>query len=204
MATGSTSDVKLASNALIRLGHTTIASFTDGTAGAEVMSNLFEDSYKALLTQTRWRFATRTQRLSKLTTNPDNTSYQYQYTLPSDMLYVIKASSGSFNKNTNTFQTGSSISNYEIYGDKLYANESDLAIDYISNIPSNLIPSYFAITVEFYLASIAAIAITGDTDKADYFDKQYQKSLLRAKFADSSQRPSDSLADQSPYISVRG
>jgi len=40
MAAGTTSDISLSSNALLLIGHDTIASFEESTAGATIASNL--------------------------------------------------------------------------------------------------------------------------------------------------------------------
>jgi len=39
--TGTTSSISLASNALLLLGHETIASFDEGTSGATIADNLY-------------------------------------------------------------------------------------------------------------------------------------------------------------------
>ena len=53
------SAIQLASNALLLLGHDPISSFTESTAGAQIASNLYETTYESLLTQHRWRFASK-------------------------------------------------------------------------------------------------------------------------------------------------
>ena len=183
---GNSSDVSLASNALLLLGHRAIASFTESDSGAEVASNLFEHSYRAVLSSHRWRFATKQARLSRLTASPQSV-YSYQFQLPSDMVYLIRAIG---------------VENYEIYEEKLYSNSNDVSIEYIYDIDSSYLPSYYAKMFEFYLASQFAIPITGDIDKASYYAREYEKALVKAKFTDSSQRPNDAFS-YNPYVDVR-
>ena len=183
---GNAADISLASNALLLLGHDPIASFTEATAGAEIAENLYEHSYKAILTTHRWRFATKQARLAKLAAKPLSV-FSNQFQMPTDLLYLIRPVN---------------VRNYEVYEDKIYAHEDSLDIEYIYDIASDMLPSYYAKMFEFYLASQFAIPITGDIDKASYFSQQYEKALIKAKFADSSQRPNDAFLD-SPYTDVR-
>jgi len=183
---GNASDVQLASNALLLLGHRAIASFTESDSGAEIASNLFEHSYKSILSSHRWRFATKQGRLSRLVAKPQSV-YSHQFQLPVDLVYLIRAIS---------------VHDYEIYQDKLYCNSLDVSIEYIYDIDSSYLPSYYAKMFEFYLASQFAIPITGDIDKASYYSQQYEKALVKAKFTDSSQRPNDAFG-YNPYVDVR-
>lgn len=183
---GTTSEIKLASNALILLGHQPISSFTEATAGAQVASNLFEDSYRSYLSIHRWRFASKQCDLSRLSAKPNNT-YQYQHQLPIDMVYLIRTVPAS---------------DFEVYGDKLYSNQPAVTVEYVQNIDASSVPSYWAKSFESYLASQFAIPITGDIEKASYFAQLAERQLVRAKHIDSSQRPNDAFED-SPYVDVR-
>lgn len=183
---GSASDIQLASNALILLGHNPIASFTEATSGAEVASNLFTHSYRSILTQHRWRFATKQQVLARLSESPESV-YNYQFQMPVDLLYLIRPVRGK---------------NYEVYEDKIYSNDLEMTVEYIYEIASDRLPSYYAKMFEYYLASQFAIPITGDIEIASYYTQQYEKALIKAKFADSSQRPNDAFIDH-PYVDVR-
>lgn len=184
---GSTTDVGIASNALILLGHQPIASFTEPTAGAEVASNLFETTYQSLLVTHRWRFASKKATLSRLSAAPIN-EWNYQFQLPIDLLYLI---------------TVDGASDYEIYEDKLYCNSQTVIIDYTYNVAPDKLPAYYIKALEYHLASQFAIPVTGDIDKADLYHKMFFKQLKMAKYADSTQRPQDTFMD-SPYTDVRG
>jgi hypothetical protein len=182
---GVTSGIAIASNALILLGHTSIASFDEGTAGAVIADNLYETSYLSLLSNHRWRFATKTVELAKLVETPDN-GFSYAYQLPGDLLYLQKT----------TART------YEIYGSKLYTNDNTITADYTYRVDEDKLPPYFTKMFEFFLASQFAVPLTGDMDKGSYYGKFYLNELKRAKYADSTQTPPNTVVE-SPYVEVR-
>ena len=182
---GNTSAISLASNGLLLLGHETIASFDEGTAGATIAANLYETSYLSTLTIHRWRFATKKARLARLVETPIN-EYNYAFQLPSDCIYLIKAD----------------VYDYEIYENKLYCNNQDVYIDYLFRVNEDNLPPYFAKMFEFFLAAQFALSLTGDMEKGNYFSRMYLNELKRAKFADSTQRPQDTFID-APYLNVR-
>ena len=183
-----TSDIKLASNALVLLGHEPIASFEESTAGATIANTLYESSYLSLLTSHRWRFATKTQLLSRLSAAPEG-NFSYQFQLPSDLLYLIKTDSRS---------------KYEIYGNTLRTNNSTVEIDYIYRVKESQLPAYYIKMVEFFLAMEFALPLTGSLDKGSYYRMMFEAQLKRAKFADSSQRPGDPMRGSDRYTRVRG
>jgi len=178
-------DIKIASNALLLLGHQPISSFEEPTAGAEVASNLYESTYKSALTTYRWRFATKKAQAARLAGTPLN-DFSYMYQLPTDCLYLIKTSAQV----------------YEIFEDKIYANVPTLDIEYIYNVSSDKLPSYYVKALEFFLASQFAIPVTGSMEKAQLFEKAYSDQMRLARHADSSQRPSEPI-QYSPYTDVR-
>lgn len=179
------SAIQLASNALLLLGHDPISSFTESTAGAQIASNLYETTYKSLLTQHRWRFASKQAIASRLAGTPIN-EFTYQFQIPSDCLYLIRTTT----------------ENYEVFEDRIFANVSELNIEYIFRIPENRLPPYFAKAFEFFLAAQFAIPITGSLEKANFYINVYKDQLRIAKFTDSTQRPQDTFID-SPYTDVR-
>lgn len=182
---GNTSKINLASNALLLLGDKPISSFEDTTTGAEVASNLYDSSYYFLLTTHRWRFSTKKQQLARLATKPKD-EFSYKFKLPGDLVYLIKAN----------------VSDYEIYGTELFTNSSEVLVDYVYKVEEDKLPHYFIKAFEYYLASQFAIPVTGDIQKAQLMDQNYRNHIRIAKYADSSQRPSDEI-DYNPYVDVR-
>jgi len=186
MATGTTTDISLSSNALLLIGHSSIASFDEQTAGATIASNLYQSSYHSMLTTYRWRFATKKVALARLSAAPLN-GYTYQFQLPVDLLYLISPLN---------------IVNYEIYEDKLYCNEPTVQIDYTYTVAEDKLPAYFIKAFEFFLASQFALPITGSLDKMNAMQTAYTYQLRMARHTDSSQRPSDTLP-VNPYVDAR-
>lgn len=182
---GSVSSISIASNALILLGAEPISSFTEGSAPSTIAANLYETSYLSLLTNHRWGFATKKARLARLSSSPID-EYSYAFQLPQDLIYLSKAT----------------VVNYQVYGDKLYCNDTDVYIDYTYRIDEDLLPSYFVKMLEFFLAAQFAVSLTGDIEKGNYFSRMYMTELKRAKFADSTQTPPDEFIE-SPYLLVR-
>jgi hypothetical protein len=182
---GSTSSISLASNALLLLGDNPISKFDEKTTGAKLASNLYESSYRSALTTYRWRFATKKAKLARVSGTPKN-DYQYKHKLPSDCLYVIK---------TNT-------QDYEIYENMIFSNQQDITIDYTYRVNEDNLPAYFIKMFEFFLSAQFALALTGDLNKKSAMEKSYIHQLRMAKYADSSQRPSEEVVTN-PYIDAR-
>lgn len=180
------SAVSICSNALILLGDNPISSFSDPGAGAQTASNLYESSYINLLSMHRWRFATKKADLSRLTATPKN-EWQYQYQIPTDIVAVI---------------TTYPVTNYEIYGDKIYANEASLSIDYVYRVDESQLPLWFAKTMEFYLAMQFAIPVTGNSTRLGEMQQLWTQQLRSAKNIDSTIRPNAGVFD-SPFTFIR-
>ena len=69
-STASTSDIDIASRALVLIGAEPISSFSGTTTESQVATNLYEDIVRSSLTQTRWRFASNIAQLSRPTDVP--------------------------------------------------------------------------------------------------------------------------------------
>ena len=179
-------DISMCSNALLLIGHGTIASFTEGGAGAEVASNLYTTTYENTLTLHRWRFASAKADLGQLTATPLN-EWTYAYQLPSGYLTAIKLYPDS---------------EYELYEDKLYANASTLAMDYLFKPDESKLPPYFVKLMEFGLAAQFAIPVTSNRSFSEIYGAFFEQQLRRAKFIDSQARPPSEIVD-SPFTEIR-
>lgn len=179
------SGITMASNAMVLLGGSSFAAFTEEKTEARIASQLYETSYLSILTSHRWNFAKKKQVLSRLTTPPLN-GYNYAFQIPSDCLYVIDVDSH----------------NYDIFEDKVFSNAQELSMNYTFRVNEDVVPAYFAKMMEFYLAAQFSIPLTGDLSKADMFEKKFEREARTARHADSTQRPNIGFRD-SPYVSVR-
>lgn len=181
-----TSSVSISSNALILLGDAPISSFNDPGAGAQTASNLYESSYHTLLSMHRWRFATKKAQLSRLSTAPLN-QWTYQYQIPTDCVAVI---------------TVYPVGDYEIYEDKIYANDASLSVEYVYRVDESQLPLWFAKTMEFYLAMQFAIPVTGNSQRLGEMQQLFTQQLRSAKNIDSTIRPNAGVFD-SPFTFIR-
>lgn len=178
------SKIEIISNSMILIGANPISSLSEGTEGV-VGNALYEEIYENLLSIHPWRFATKKQQLSRLTDTPLN-NFSYKFQLPSDLITVLNV----YNNH-----------DYEIYKDTLFADYEEVSIDYRFRVDETLLPSYFVKTLQYYLASEFAITITDNSQRAALYNEKYEMQLKRAKYVDSSSRPSDSIQDY-PLIGI--
>ena len=179
-------DIELCSNALLLIGAKTISSFTEGGAGAEVAANFYPLTYESLLTRHPWRFAVGQKVLSRLVDTPVNT-WAYAFQLPPDFLAAIKIYPGS---------------DYEIFEDMIYTNQTELALDYIFKPDEARLPPYFSETLELRLASKFAFPVTSNKSTAELYHAMFVEALKFAKSKDSQGRPNTPIVD-APFIESR-
>jgi len=177
--------IEIISKAMVSIGANPISALTEGTEGL-VGDLLYEDTYRGLLASHSWRFATKKMQLSRLVEAPLN-DFSYQYQLPSDMITVVK-----------TYDN----TDYEIYGDKLYSDQSSVSIDYRYRVAETLLPSYYELTLRFLLAAQFAIPVTDNSQRAAVYESLYNTQLSKAKYIDSSSRPQDAIV-HSPLTGIQ-
>lgn len=180
--------IDLASNALLLIGEETISSFTDDSTAALVAANLYEPTYESLLTLHPWRFASSKATLSKLTAAPVN-EWLYAYQLPADFLVAQHIDDAN--------------EKYQIYGSKLYSDNTSIVLDYTYKPDESLLPAYFAELLEYRLASVFAIPITESATKGEYYASLAERQLAKCKTIDSQMSPSSAPAGNSPLINAR-
>lgn len=164
-------DVSMASNALLLLGEDSISSLSDNPA----LANLYADTYQSVLAFHPWSFALKEQRLSRNSATPDVlTNYQYSYNLPSDLIRIWEISP---------------FSNYELIGNGLYSNETELLARYVYKVDESQLPPHFVKVMEYKLAADAAMSITEDTERLQIFEQKYMQELNKAMAIDSQSRP---------------
>ena len=123
------------------------------------------------LVNTRWRFATNQAILNLLTAAPTG-RYDRAYQLPSGYLMV------------HTATVEDNIIDYQIYGDKLFADTSasdTVILDYTFRANELEFPSYFTIAVEYALAMVFATSIARDASLAALMEKQATNAMAKAR-----------------------
>jgi len=165
----------ICSQALVLVGANTINSFDENTTESKVSGQLYESTLENLLTRCRWRFASKQQQLSKLTTNPLG-RYDSAYQVPSDALQM------------HTVSLSDSIIEYDRYGNEIYADTSasDILIaDYTFQPSEAYFPPYFKQALVFELASLFAGAIARNDTLSQLYSNKATIQLTVAKGQDS-------------------
>ena len=182
------SSIDIASNALLLIGDNPISSFDDAGAGATVAGAIYPDTKKRLLSEHPWSFATKQQRLNRLSQTPDTlTQYQFAFQLPTDLIRIWNIQPHS---------------DYILVGTLLYSNQNELLCTYIYDVEETSLPPHFTKALEYSLAADFAIAITEDNALAGLYSSKADLFSSKAMAIDSQGRPQSGIID-SPLIDVR-
>jgi hypothetical protein len=169
--------IEICSNAFVRLGAPPISSFTEGGAQGVAAANLYEPTLRAMLSEHRWRFASAKRTLARLTATPLN-DWSYAFQLPSDLLVL--------------YHTDPNVE-YQIYEDKIYANVTEMDVDYQMRPNEGLFPPYFQLALEYRLASEFALIVTSNRSLAETYELKAVEQMKKARFADAQQSPAVSV-----------
>jgi hypothetical protein len=161
------------SNALLRIGDDTINSLDEGSQRAKVAANLYDNIYESELISHTWSWSRKIQALNLTTDVPPTDEWRFIYQIPTDLIQVFRIYPGS---------------DYEIYGDKIYSNTSNLALDYYARVSESVWPDYFATLMELALAKAFAIPIRENTDMAQVMNQEYLAQGQKARAVESKQR----------------
>jgi hypothetical protein len=179
--------IDIVSNALVLIGHPPISSFDpDQGAGATVGAALYDTHLESMLSVTYWRFSVKQQSLNRLSASPLN-KWKYAFQLPTDYL---------------TMHRISPRSNYQIYQDNIFSDQTSLEADYTFVPDATELPSYFVMAFQYKLASDFAISITNDTQKNAIYESKYDREVKIAMAADAKSHPPEPIQDQ-PFTDVR-
>lgn len=160
------------------IGANTISSFDDGTTESDIASQLYEDTLRSLLTQTRWRFSTQQAQLSRLTDTPYG-RWDAGYQVPADCIMI------------HAVTVNDNLVKYEKYGDKIYCNLDSTAtviMDYTFRQEEDQFPPYFTLGVEYQLASLFGAAIARSAQLVGAFEQKHQIQMRTARNLDSQER----------------
>ena len=172
------SKLGLISQSYVILGEAPLSDLEDGTRPALIASNLYDTIYESALSIEQWHFASIESELSRITGETNN-KYAYAFQLPSDYLSVI------------TVNDGRGSNNFDIYGDKLYADAEEISLLYISKVDEALLPPWFAQYVIYSLAKGFSIPLTDSTSRLEGFIKLERDALAEARYINSTQAPID-------------
>lgn len=184
--------IKVCSRANILIGGDEIQSFTDGTAESAVVDAIYEDVARAALTNTRWRFATNQEQLSRLATAPTG-RWDAAYQLPATSLIV------------HTITVNDQPIKYDIYGDKAFCDSTStdvLIADFSFRADEADWPSYFTIAVEHMLAGALAVSLARDATLSQMMEQKAQFYMSQARRLESQQQTTRKL-NTSRFIAQR-
>lgn len=168
--------ISLCSKALLKIGASTITSFEEGTAEAEVAANLYPYIRDGLLSSYPWSFAVVQVRLARLETAP-LADYNYSYLLPGDFLRIVSAGSGGKGRGLE----------YRIVEDCLHTNLPEVNLTYIYRPDENIYPAYFCEALINKLAFEFCIPLTESSSRAEFLSKIAEDSVSRARSIDAQQ-----------------
>lgn len=168
--------ISLCSKALLKIGASTITSFEEGTAEAEVAANLYPCIRDALLSSYPWSFAVTQVRLPRLAAAP-LADYNYAYQLPNDFVRVISAGMGG---------KGRGIT-YRIAENSLHTDMPNVILTYIFRPDENSFPAYFSEALIAKLSFEFCIPLTESTSRAEFLSKLADDIVSRARAVDAQQ-----------------
>lgn len=183
-STASNSALDIASRALVLIGAEPITSFESSSSEALVASNMYEDVVRSSLCIARWRFSTEQAILNQLTDTPTG-RFDIAHQLPSDLLMLHAVT-----VNDNKLE-------YTIYGDKVFSDSTSndvLIADYSFRAPETSFPSYFALAVQYALASVFATAIARDDKLMEMMEVKADRLMAKARNLDSQQQTTRALS----------
>lgn len=196
-------DVEICQKALALLGAEQIQSLDESNDRAQTCSIIYPDVKRSALAETHWNFATNKRELSRFSDSPPS-EYDYQYSLPNDMVAgPTKVLDG---ENSST-----PIQSWEIANNRLMTNRKTIYIDYVADVDEQRFPSYFTRFLYHALAAELAVNITDQVNMSQKLeqkaygspsDNQQGGLLGKAKLLDS-QNQSTQAFDDNPLGDAR-
>lgn len=168
------SRIDLCSRALLKIGANPIASLTEGTAEADVASNLYDYVRDALLSAHPWHFATTQKKLAAL---PSSEAAANGYALPSDCLRVLHAGS---------YEGGSGLV-YRLSNRTLHTNAAEIYLTYVFRADEADYPPYFDKVLIAHLAAEFCIPLTDSTSRWESLRKIAEEDLRQARLINAQQ-----------------
>lgn len=175
------SEVDICNSALTKIGAERITSLADNTRQAILCNAQYPLIRDSLLSVHSWNFAIKRADLV-VTGNDPEYEFENEYTLPADCLRVIDT------QFEDTF--------YQVEGDKLYANVSELKIRYIAKITDTTkFSPKFVELLALALAIDLSYSLLQSASLTQNLDALYQRRLRDARSIDAQENPSYGLTN---------
>lgn len=168
----------MASQALVLVGHRPIAAFDGPSAGEIAANQLYQASVDEVLGLHRWRFATKAVQLSRLADAP-LTEWSAAYALPAEASII------------HAVQIRGKDIEFDRFEDELHC-DADVTDTVIlirgRRVAEEAWPPYFEAAVRLKLASVFALPVAEDANKASFYEGKFIRQLALAKTLDSQGR----------------
>jgi hypothetical protein len=183
---------------LIRLGATPIQSFDDASDIATACKNIYDAKATFILASYPWRFTMKYRQLSRLAEAP-TMQWDYQYIMPPDMIQ-----SGFISIYPTSSVSAASVNDYDIIGDVLMSDYSELWAQYQIRPDESIWPSYFTeLMINVMMVELSYILISDKNIRSEIYAAAYgympgQKTggvFAEATFIDSRDNPTISISD---------
>ena len=175
--------------ALAHLGQSKIQNLLEKNPSSRFCNLFFDAVLEAVLSDYTWSFATKfSDVLAEV--SGETTEYSYVYSIPSDILLPIKLVIVNESDASEIIDWSTITKNeiaYEIIGDYLHTNESNVKLLYIfKNENTAKQNSIFYIAFSYKLASMLAMPLTNKKDLKVTMEQFYQAEVAKARAADTS------------------
>ena len=192
-STTATTAIDVCNRALVLIGASPMTSFEDGTNESLVAVNLYEDTCRSALVNTRWRFATNQAILSRLTDSPTG-RWDSAYQIPVSSIYV------------HAITVNDTPIKYDIFGSYVYndATVNDVVIaDFSFRQTEPNFPSYFTQALVYELAGQFALGIARDEGLSRMMFDNARFYMQKARTMDSQQQTTKKLITNRFIVSRR-
>ncbi len=183
-------DVEICSRALILLGDSPIASFTEGTKRATVAANLYPIAKRDMLRKHVWNCAIKRVELPPLVGAPAGNEWAHWFAKPGDWLRLLDVGNCGHD-------------DYAFEGNRILSNETSLLIRYVAEVTEGAWDASLTDVMTLRMAADMAYPITKSASLAELKGAEYRQALRIAKSIDGQENPPDEFGD-SPFIAVRG
>lgn len=181
--------------ALLLLGDSPIASFTENTQRARLCANLYPLAKRDVLRAHPWNCAQKRVQLAPLTATPAF-DWRYQFALPGDFL-----------RPTQVGQNWTAGEDYLLEGNRILANANPLPLVYVADVSEGVFDSMLTNLMIKRMEMDLAYPVTKSTSLKESLKESFYRRgtgvLAQAKAVDGQENPPADWGD-SPFIAVRG
>lgn len=164
--------LSIANSALVNLGANRLVDIDDGSKAGDLCSGNIDEAIDYVLREHPWKTAIKRVKLVASLT-PVTDRYAFTYPFPSDYLRAVA--------------NDEDLINFQIEGNNCLSNDSNVELRYIWRVNNfNILDSHLLTAIAWYLSKKIAFSLTQNSAVMEMANKQYDKTLARAKFIDAS------------------